>query len=137
MRPSFSPWCAGSTGGSNGQFQVREFRVQPLEVGALAVNGGPLARDHRSQVHIHLAPFQAQPSEPARINRREAQPPQRNDEAQPRQLRGAVFAVAVGPARRGRQNAHLLVEADRRRGDPGAPGQLGYLHARTLHLQAT
>ena len=103
----------------------------------MALDGGALGGDHRRQVRVDLASLQAEGGEPSGIDRREPEPPQHYDQAQARQIGGIELAIAVDEARRGRQNALLLIEPDGRRGHSGTSGELGDLHGHTLYLQAT
>ena len=60
-----------------------------------------------------------------------------SDEAQPSEVDLVVLAVAVRRSRRCRQDAFLLVPADRGGSDAGPRCELGDLHARSVDLRVT
>jgi hypothetical protein len=67
------PGATRSARGANRQIGVDELGVEPVEVGALAPDGGALLGDERSEVGVDVASLEAQPGQRAGDQRPQAQ----------------------------------------------------------------
>ena len=92
-------------GGRNGDFQVGEFDIQPVEVVALARDGSALPADERRKIQIHRAGHQAQRRQPPRVDGPDAETAQRQHQPKPGQVVVVIVAVPVRASRCTGQNA--------------------------------
>ena len=85
---SVLPGGAGAPGGGDRGAEVAQLAVEPIELGALAVDRSPLRGDERREVEVDRAVVEAQPRHASGVLRAEAEPPEADDEAEPGEVGG-------------------------------------------------
>jgi hypothetical protein len=117
-----------SAGGRDRHLEVEKLALEPVEIVALTRDRGPLVGEERGEVEVDPAALDAEPRQAAGILRPESHATEAQHQPKPGQVLVAVFAVAIGAARRLGQDALALVPADRGGGDARAARELRDSH---------